>query len=347
MDFTNYQREAWRFDQYPEDPARGLAVALLGLGGEVGTLQTAQKKLVLNDEPRTDATAVAEEDIGDVLWYLADTATRLGIDLAQAAQANLTKIAQRWAAHQYGFPYTVEAALPSPPIRRGVRVLPAPRLYDARHDAAHRLPRSFEVIIAPVDPAEPDRVLPVWNGRACGDRIGDNAYAADHYRFHDAFHLGYAAVLGWSPVFRSIAALKRKDHAVVDEVEDGGRAIAIEEGLSAFLFNEAERSGWYATVRHVSGDALALCRRMTANLEVADASDAEWEAAIMAGFDVWRELADAGAGVVCGDLDHRSLTIRALTDDDRASHADAATDWLAEQKAKAKAKAQRHAIDRR
>ena len=79
--------------------------------------------------------------------------------------------------------------------------------------------------------------------------------------------------------------------------------------------------------------------------QVADASDAEWEAAILAGFDVWRELAEAGAGVVCGDLDHRSLTIRALTDDDRASHAEAATDWLAEQKAKAKA--QRHAIDRR
>lgn len=339
MDLTQYQREAWRFDQYPEDPARGLAVALLGLGGEVGTLQTAQKKLVVNDEPRTDATAAATEDIGDVLWYLADTATRLGIDLGEAAQDNLRKIAQRWPTHQYGFPYTVEPALPSPPVRRGTRILPAPRLYDAGHDAAHRLPRTFEVIIAPVDPTEPDRVLPVWNGRSCGDRISDNAYSADHYRFHDAFHLGYAAVLGWSPVFRSIAGLKRKDHAVVDEVEDGGRAIAIEEGLSAFLFDEAERSGWYATVRHVSGDALALCRRMTANLEVSDASDAEWEAAILAGFDVWRVLVQAGSGVVQGDLDHRMLTVRALTEEDQDIHARASTEWLAEQKAKAKAKA--------
>lgn len=328
MELTVYQRDAWRYDQYPEDPARGLAVALLGLGGEVGTLQTAQKKLVRDDEPRTDATAVATEDIGDVLWYLADTATRLGIDLGDAAQANLAKIAQRWQPHGYGFPYTVMTALPSPPGRRGLRVLPAPRLYDAAHDLANRLPRQFEVVIAPLDAAEPDRVLPVWNGRPCGDRIGDNAYTADQYRFHDSFHLGYAAVLGWSPVFRSIAGLKRKDHEVVDEVEDGGRAIAIEEGLSAFLFDEAERSGWYATVRHVSGDALALCRRMTANLEVQDATDSEWEASILAGFDVWRYLAELGSGVICGDLDQRSLTARSLTEDELSTHSNAVAQWL-------------------
>jgi NTP pyrophosphatase (non-canonical NTP hydrolase) len=338
MDLTTFQREAWRYDQYPEDPARGLAVALLGLGGEVGTLQTAQKKLVRDDEPRTDATAVAVEDIGDVLWYLADTATRLGIDLGTAAQTNLTKIAQRWQPHGYGFPYTVTTVSPSPPVLRGLRHLPAPRLYDATHDHAHRLPRQFQVVIAPADATEPDRVLPVWNGRPCGDRIGDNAYVADNYRFHDSFHLGYAAILGWSPVFRSIAGLKRKDHEVVDEVEDGGRAIAIEEGLSAFLFDEAERSGWYATVRRVSGDALALCRRMTASLEVREATDAEWEAAILAGFDAWRYLAENGSGVVCGDLDQRRMTIRSLTDEDRSAHRSAAAQWLKTYKAKARAK---------
>lgn len=338
MDFTTYQHDAWLYDQYPEDPARGLAVALLGLGGEVGTLQTAQKKLVRDTEPRTDAASVAIEDIGDVLWYLADTATRLGIDLNDAAEANLAKIAQRWQPHAYGFPYTVTRALPTPPARQRIRVLPAPRLYDAAHDPVHRLPRQFEVTIAPIDTEEPDRVLPVWNGRPCGDRIGDNAYAVDHYRFHDSFHLGYAAVLGWSPVFRSIAGLKRKDHDVIDEVEDGGRAIALEEGLSAFLFDEAERSGWYATVRHVSGDALALCRRMTANLEVQDATDAEWEAAILAGFDVWRYLAEVGHGVVCGDLDRRSLTVRSMTDDDWSMHNSAAAQWLRAHEAKKLAK---------
>ena len=334
MDLTTYQHDAWRYDQYPQDPTRGLAVALLGLGGEVGTLQTAQKKLVRNDEPRTDATSVATEDIGDVLWYLADTATRLGIDLSDVAQANLAKIAQRWQPHGYGFPYTVTGALPTPPARRGIRVLPAPRLYDAAHDPAHRLPRQFEVTIAPIDAKEPNRVLPVWNGCPCGDRIGDNAYAADQYRFHDAFHLGYAAVLGWSPVFRSIAGLKRKDDDIIDEVEDGGRAIAIEEGLSAFLFDEAERSGWYAVVRHVSGDALRLCRRMTANLEVQDATDAEWEAAILAGFDVWRYLADVGSGVVCGDLDRRALTVRTLGAADWSLHRLAADQWLRVREAK-------------
>jgi len=338
MNFTTYQHEAWRYDQYSEDPGPGLAVALLGLGGEVGDLQTAQKKRVLDGEPRADAQEVATEDVGDVLWYLADAATRLGVSLEEAAANNLTKVAQRWSPHQSGFPYaTGTSAGPTTSTRSdptGRLRLPAPRLFDAAHKAEHRLPRQFEITIAPISPDDQDRVLPVYEGRPCGDRLGDNAYTADNYRFHDAFHLGYAAVLGWSPVFRSISGLKRKDNDIIDDVEDGGRGIAIEEGLSAFLFDEAARSNFYATVRRVSGDALNLCRRLTANLEVRDTTDAEWGAAILAGFDAWRYLASHGIGVLCGDLDLRELSVREPTKAERAVHRRAARKWLKEQEAK-------------
>lgn len=344
MDFTTYQHEAWRYDQYPEDSAPGLAVALLGLGGEVGDLQTAQKKLVLDGEPRVDAQQVATEDVGDVLWYLADAATRLGVSLESAAASNLTKIAQRWSPHQLGFPYAATSSAPATSARADPAAaprLPAPRLFDAAHKPKHRLPRRFQITIAPISQDDQDRVLPVYEGRPCGDRVGDNAYTADNYRFHDAFHLGYAAVLGWSPVFRSISGLKRKDNDIVDDVEDGGRAIAIEEGLSAFLFDEAARSNYYATVRRVSGDALNLCRRLTANLEIRDTTDAEWEAAILAGFDAWRYLVDHGIGVLCGDLDLRQLAVREATKAERAAHRRAARAWLKEHEAKKLAQAGR------
>jgi hypothetical protein len=43
VDLSHYQRVAWRYDQHPASPEKGLVIALLGLGGEVGTLQTTQK----------------------------------------------------------------------------------------------------------------------------------------------------------------------------------------------------------------------------------------------------------------------------------------------------------------
>ena len=39
----------------------------------------------------------------------------------------------------------------------------------------------------------------------------------DDYRFHDAFHYAYAAILGWSPVTRALFRLKRKSETDVDE----------------------------------------------------------------------------------------------------------------------------------
>ena len=42
-------------------------------------------------------------------------------------------------------------------------------------------------------------------------------------RFHDIFHLSYAAILGWSPTVRALLRCKRKSDPRVDEVEDGGK----------------------------------------------------------------------------------------------------------------------------
>ena len=44
-------------------------------------------------------------------------------------------------------------------------------------------------------------------------------------------------VLGWSPVLRGFMGAKRKSVGDLDRVQDGARAIAVEESLAAFVFN--------------------------------------------------------------------------------------------------------------
>src|SRR5690349_6121253 len=99
MELGEYQAQAWAYDQHHTEPELALTIALLGLGGEVGTLQTNQKKIVRDGPVHQDHQSLAVEDLGDILWYVADTAVWLGIDLDEVAQANLAKIAARWPRH--------------------------------------------------------------------------------------------------------------------------------------------------------------------------------------------------------------------------------------------------------
>jgi hypothetical protein len=143
---------------------------------------------------------------------------------------------------------------------------------------------------------------------AVGDPLNDNAYDEDHYRFHDVLHLANAAVLGWSPLVRSLLRRKRKIRDDVDRVEDGARAIFIEEGLVAYLFGEAADVGFFADAQRVNWDLVKSLRRMTSHLEVCDQAPTAWQSMILQGFAAWRELRRHGGGVVEGDLDDRRIT---------------------------------------
>ena len=320
MELDGYQREAWRFDQQGSDHPAGLTVSLLGLGGEVGDLQTSQKKRVRDRVTPSSAHEADTEAIGDILWYLAVTAARLGVDLDQAATANLGKIADRWAATDTPYP---SSALPQAEvggIEPNKAVLGEARVFDTGHLPAYRLPRQFRVVIAPDPFLAAGRVRMVRNGEKFGDPLSDNVSEADWYRYHDAFHLAYAAVLGWSPVFRALGGLKRRDDPMVDEVEDGGRAIAIEEGLAAFLFEEGRLNDWFKHGQTVPGDALAMCRRLTSQLEARVITAFEWERAILTGFDCWRGLVNQGHGVLIGDLGGRTMAVEEPSESDLRAH---------------------------
>ena len=102
---------------------------------------------------------------------------------------------------------------------------------------------------------------------------------------------------------------KRKSNAVVDEVEDGGRAIAIEEGLAAIVFNYAQAHALLEGVTAIDESLLRIIKSVTSHLEVSRCSDGEWETAILVGFDVWRELVKRRGGKLALDLDTRSMSV--------------------------------------
>jgi hypothetical protein len=131
-----------------------------------------------------------------------------------------------------------------------------------------------------------------------GDRLTDNISDPDEYRFHDVFHYSYAAILGWSPVTRALYKLKRKSNRRVDESDDGARAILVEEGISALVFNEAKKNQFFEGVERgrLSFDLLKTIRRFVDGYEVADVPLWAWEEAILQGFDAFRFLQQHRAG---------------------------------------------------
>src|SRR5207244_8919514 len=109
-------------------------------------------------------------------------------------------------------------------------------------------PRSILMEIVEKRAGEKTYVIQRCNGINIGSRLTDNKIEEDDYRFHDVFHLGYAAILGWSPVIRALFKVKRKSRPKIDEAEDGARAVLIEEGTATWIFNHACRLNYFASI---------------------------------------------------------------------------------------------------
>jgi NTP pyrophosphatase (non-canonical NTP hydrolase) len=216
MDFDRYQNEALRTDRVPTrgdpDDVLSLVVPMLGLAGETGQLLSEYKKHLRDGEAHRLFKERVSEELGDLLWYIANVASKFDLTLDEIAGANLAKVKARWATERI-----------------------EPLCFDATLPEGERLPRQFEVELADVEGEDRQRVRVSIDGVLFGGELTDNAYDPDGYRFHDVFHFAYAAVLGWSPITRALLRRKRKSRPLLDEVEDGGRAAVIEEGVAASL----------------------------------------------------------------------------------------------------------------
>ncbi len=147
-----------------------------------------------------------------------------------------------------------------------------------------------------------------------GDPLTDNIEERDNYRFHDVFHLAYAAVLGWSPVLRALLKVKRKSYPTIDENQDGARAILIEEGISTFVFNHA-KPHLFQNSTGVDYRILSTIKDFVRGYEVEDQPFWAWEKAILRGYEVFRELTETRRGRVTLDLMKRDISFEPMDED--------------------------------
>ncbi|MEB3321097.1 MAG: nucleoside triphosphate pyrophosphohydrolase family protein [Cyanobium sp.] len=103
MDLSTYQSRARGTARYPDAGANPI-YPTLGLCGEAGEVADKVKK-VIRDGGGVFTPGHVEAlrlELGDVLWYLAQLATELGLDLNEVAAANLEKLASRAARNVIG-----------------------------------------------------------------------------------------------------------------------------------------------------------------------------------------------------------------------------------------------------
>lgn len=287
MDLNVYQTEAQETDRVRvagnAAPVE-LIVPLLGLAGETGELLSEYKKHLRDGEAHLLFKERVAEELGDLLWYIANVASKFDLKLGDIAAANLQKTRDRWAG----------------------RTAPA-LVLDGGFPEHEQLPRRFEIELSEVEVEGRRKIRTHIAGEKIGDDLTDNSDDPDGYRFHDVFHLGYVAVLGWSPVTRKLMKRKRKSDPQVDEVQDGGRAQVIEEGVAALVFDYAKEHRWLDGVSHLDYQLLRTIKGLTSLLEVRERSMKDWQDAIFAGFGVWRQTLNTGGGRILVDQDARAL----------------------------------------
>lgn len=210
-----------------------------------------------------------------------------GISFADVIKHNLEKATSRFLQPD---PYTLNT-------------------FDSAFEEEERLPETFEIVIT----ERPNgKTYLKWKDVFIGDPLTDNIKDSDGYRFHDVFHMAHAAILHWSPTFRALIKHKRKSNPKTDEEQDSGRAIVIEEGLSAWIFSVAKNSDFFQGQSKLSFDLLKTVKQFVSGYEVEECPLALWERAILDGYGVFRQLKEQRCGIIVGDRNNRTLEFRPL-----------------------------------
>jgi hypothetical protein len=316
VDFSAYQRAAGETSQLRLGGPQGAIAPMLGLASETGSILNVYKKYLRDGIDLAANREFLCGELGDLLWYTAAVATACGLDLEDVAQANLARTRDRYPRKQAGartgeLP-NFDTGYPDHerfPRRLVISVIEQP-LPSGR--------RASTLTLVSVEPnAFPNGPITVGGkphgfhvGAALGDPLTDNSRRTDDYRFHDAIHLGFMAVLGWSPTMRSLLRLKRKSSPDADECEDGARAIFAEEGLAAVLSRLAPGRTGFLNKVSIDGDVIEVARAAASGLEAEAVPGWLWQAAIHQGFRAMSELSQNDGGYLVADLDVRELVYR-------------------------------------
>lgn len=314
MELSEYQSLAKKTIQFKLGTPGRAVPPILKLASEAGSILNVYMKYLSDGLEPAAGREFLKEQLGDLLWYLAAVATAMDIELEQIAEANLRKSRDRYTSRDEPSQF---AALP---------------VLDASYPEQERFPRRLVVEFADLRlssdqltasltlvSAEPNafpngpftiqgKKVGFQIGARLGNEVTDNSRRVDGYRFHDAIHMGFMAVLGWSPTLRSLLRLKRKSNTTTDEVEDGARATYAEEGLAAVLARLAERRTGFRNESDIDGDTFEVVKAATVGLEAERLPGWLWRRAIIQGFKAMRELFENRGGYLIADLDKRELT---------------------------------------
>ena len=220
-------------------------------------------------------------------WYLKGLKAA-GMPFAQVAEYNIAKTRGRFLEPD-------DAKLPT---------------FDDAFEAEERIPAHFEITISQ---RKSGKSYMQWHGVFIGDPLTDNICDEDGYRFHDVFHFAHASILHWSPTFRALIKHKRKSNPIIDETQDGGRAIVVEEGLTAWIFSRAKQLGFFESQSSVSFDMLKTVQQFVRGYEVEECPLKLWEHAILQGYEVFRRVRANNGGTIIGDRETRTVSYKAVT----------------------------------
>lgn len=95
MQLNEYTEAAKKFAVFPSEYS--LIYPLVGLANESGEALGKLKKLLRGDAGGPSFREAMADELGDVLWYLAASASAIGFTLEEVAERNLDKLARRQA----------------------------------------------------------------------------------------------------------------------------------------------------------------------------------------------------------------------------------------------------------
>jgi NTP pyrophosphatase (non-canonical NTP hydrolase) len=252
---------------------------LLALAGKVGRLleDWSSDRIAANRD-------VFSADLVEIFRALLIAADDAEVSLDEAVRLNVVKTLGRWPDRPDWGP-----------------------LFDANFPPEEQLPRRMTMVFKERTVAGRSHVIQQFNGVNIGSRLTDNRAEPDDYRFHDVFHLAFAAILGWSPTLRALLKLKRKSQPEIDENEDGARAVIIEEGISTWIFNHGVRNADFRNAVSLDYGLLKAVHELVRGYEVEKRPLWQWERAILEGFRMFRDLRHHRGGAVTIDLERRTI----------------------------------------
>lgn len=292
MTLEEYQNKAvGTIQSYNSKDQENYFLGYLGLAGEAGSVLTTLKKLIRDGEGFGSFNEKLTEELGDVLWYISSIASHNNISLEDIAKVNLSKTQDRFEE---------------------LDLLSIPR-FDKSY--AEQFPDSF--IVNFIEEQGENNLLEVkmlWEkGPAnelieLGDPLTDNSRIPNDYRYHDVFHLGHIAFLGWSPVIRHLMRLKRKSDTITLDAEDRGRPQVAEEAVTLIVYNYAKGNKMLKSSDRIDTELLNTVKQLVVDLEVASVSSNQWEKTIIESYKVFHQVVENKGGRVLVSPIERKLT---------------------------------------